>query len=278
MTAVSLRSASSSMRRRVHRSTLAALCAQALLVPALGLPAQAPFNTEVLPVGAVQLQTQSQSHVAPGASGGWIWLLPAIAAGLGDGVEVSGGVSTIRPRMTGSAATDLTLAAKWRPFISDASGTAFSVGTFAFVPTSRRPVDGGVRPDGYAIAYGALSQVLPFQWGASDPRLAPQLTIAGYATVGRDRQIREALAEERGGVSFAVDQLLPVAAARAIGLRGPDDFLALSLNWVSGAGAFGYTNASVAAVHGPHAWSVGYARGNRPYRNHGPTLGYAFTF
>lgn len=241
------------------------------------LTAQAPFNTAVLPAGAVQLQAQSQGHVATSAAGGWVWVLPAAAAGVGHGVELGIGASMIRPRMTGAAPVDLTLAAKWTPIADSARGTAFAIGTFALVPTSGRVVD-GVRPDGYAYAYAAASQVLPFTWGTQNPTLSPLVTLAGFTTVGRDGLQRAFLGERRAGLSLGVDQALPASASRAIGLRGTDDQLVLSINWVSGVTAFGYTNAALNVVSGPHAWSFGYARGNRPARNHGPVIGYAFTF
>lgn len=241
------------------------------------LSAQAPFNTMVLPKSALQLQLQSQGYAAPSASGGWIWALPAAAIGLGRGVELTAGASIVRPRPDISAPTDVTVGAKWRLFSATDLGTEVAVGTFAFFPTSHRSA-AGIRPDRYGFAYAALSQALPITWGVQDPSLAPQLTIAGFASVGRDPLVREGLNESRGGFSLGIDQALPAAATRRVGLTGKDDLLALSVSWVSGNSAFGYASAGLNIVSGRHTWSLGYARGNQAARNHGPSLAYALTF
>lgn len=241
------------------------------------LGAQAPFNTMVLPKSAVQLQLQSQGYAAPSGSGGWIWGLPAAAIGLGRGVEVSAGASIVRPRPDISAPWDVTLGAKWRLLAATDLGTEMAVGNVTFIPTSNRSA-AGIRPDRYGFAYAALSQILPITWGLQDPSLAPQLTIAGFASVGRDALMREVLNESRGGLSLGIDQALPGSLVRRVGLTGKEDLLALSISWVSGNSAFGYASAGLNIVAGRNTWSLGYARGNQASRNHGPSLAYALTF
>lgn len=47
---------------------------------------------------------------------------------------------------------------------------------------------------------------------------------------------------------------------------------------VSGNSTFGYANAGLNIIAGRHTWSLGYARGNRAARNHGPSVAYAISF
>lgn len=201
-----------------------------------------------------------QSHLAPTERGGWVWGLPNVATGLPGGVEVSAGLSATTPRTS----TDLTLSAKWSPLASRGSAVQVAVGAMAFMP-----MDGGSGPDrtrATAFPYVAVTApVIPSLREAS-----PVLTLAAYGVV----RPRPGPFNDRRGVMIGVEQGLPPAIARAIGMEASQ----LQVSWVSGKTMFGYLNAGVTFVAGELNVSVGYARGNLVEFNHGPTFGIGWAF
>ena len=222
--------------------------------------AQAPFSGRVLAPGEAQLRLDLQSHVAPTDRGGWVWGLPAVAAGLGRGLELGVGLSATNPR----SSTDFTVALKWAPLAHTTSPVQVAVGAMTLLPMQRDLTGAAIRP--MTLPYVALTSALVPSLGDA----SPVLTLAAY---GVDTP-RPGPFSDRAGGMIGVDQGLPYGVAHALGM----DAAQLSVNWVTGKTLFGYASGGVTFLKGNVNVSVGYARGNLAQFNHGPTLGIGLAF
>jgi hypothetical protein len=237
----------------------------ALAFVALGLftaiaDAQAPFSGRVLAKHEAQARIDLQSHAVPTDRGGWVWGLPGVATGLDGGIEVAAGLSATNPRTS----TDLTLAAKWAPLANTKSPVQFAVGTTVFIPTQQTP--GLDRVGTTSFPYIAVTAPIAPALGEA----SPVLTLAAYGV----NTPRPGPNTDRGGAMIGVEQGLPYGFARALGM----DAAQAQVSWVTGKTMFGYASGGITFLKGDVNVSVGYARGNLPQFNHGPTFGIGVAF
>lgn len=243
--------------RSIIASASAALVAT---IAASSAEAQAPFSGRALRANEGQARVDLQSHAAPTDRGGWVWGLPGVAVGVGGGLEVSAGLSATNPRTS----TDFTVAAKWAPLANTKSPVQVAIGALSFIPTEQ--TQGMPRIRTMTIPYVAVtSPVVPSLGEAS-----PVLTLAAYGV----NTPRPGAFGDKGGAMIGVEQGLPYAFARAIGM----DAAQAQVSWVTGKTMFGYASGGITFVKADINMSVGYARGNIPQFNHGPTFGFGIAF
>jgi hypothetical protein len=233
-------------RRRPAVRLLVALAVLAAVSGGAPLGAQAGYDPDVLPRGRWALGLDTQAHRGSPAEASWLWALPGGALGLGRGLEAGLRVSLFEPR-TGEGTHDLIPQLRWRAWADSSRGLRAGLGVIGVVPI------GGVagrRTAAYLTATGA--------WTVA--ATGTSLTLGAWQGMQPT-----ALGEARRGAI--------VEAAQALTRDGRTQ---LSASWFSGRTLFGYLTVGVARDIGAHSLFVGWAHGNDPRFNTGPTVSWSW--
>lgn len=240
------RSLASPCRRRTACAVLAATLAVTLF-PGGPLAAQAGYDPEVLPRGRWVLGLDTQAHRASPVEASWFWALPGGSIGLGRGVEAGLRVSLFEPRQ-GEPTHDLFPQVRWRAFADSARGLRAGISLIGIVPI------GGVvgrSTSAFVTATGA--------WTAASTGMS--VTLGGWQGVRREF----APGDARRGVIIEAAQPLT-----------SDGRTQVSASWFSGRSLFGYLTVGVARAIGDQLLFVGWAHGNMPQFNTGPTISWSW--
>ena len=232
------------------RRSLAAVIVVALTVAAAPLGGQTPYAPVAAEPGAVTLSLDMQAHAAPARANGWVWALPGVSVGLPRGVTLGARASRFQPLAT-RATWDLVPQASWLVVDDTARALRLGLTALGLVPLGA----GAAARDAFAIGYATAA------WTAR--ATGTTLVAGGYLKADRTPIAGEA----RRGVILEAAQPLPRL------VDGVD--LGLAASWFQGRNLFGYATLSLQAQVGRWFVSAGWARGNDPRYNTGPTLSLA---
>lgn len=227
-----------------HRRTAVLLLLLAI-APSLG--AQSGYAPDVLPRGTWALSLDSQVHRSGDADANWLWALPGTTVGLGRGVDAGLRLSFFEPRR-GPGSHDLVPQLRWRAWADSARGLRAGLAVIGLVPVG---TIAGRDPRAYVTATGA--------WTAA--RTGTTLTLGGW------RMVRETFAPGESRHGAIVEGAQPLDR---------DGRTLLTASWFSGRTFFGYLTAGVSRTIGRHTLFAGWAHGNVPRDNTGPTVSWSW--
>jgi hypothetical protein len=212
------------------------------------LGAQAGYAPDVLPRGGWALSLDTQGHRASQADANWLWALPGATVGVGHGLDAGVRVSLFEP-WRGTGAHDLVPQLRWRAWSDSTRGLRAGVSAIGLVPI------GGV---GGRDARALLTATAAWTLAST----GTGLTVGGWQGV----QQRFEPGEARHGVILEAGQALDRAGRTQ-----------LSASWFSGRTLFGYLTVGVSRDVGAHTLFVGWAHGNEPRSNTGPTVSWSWS-
>ncbi len=211
------------------------------------LLAQGGYAPDVLPKGSVAASVDGQAYRGGSGTEDWLWVLPGTTVGLGGGVDAGLRLSLFQPRQ-GSAVNDVVPQLRWRAWADTARALRAGIALIGFIPAGGTT---GRGTSAYLTATGA--------WTADIT--GTSVTLGGWQGV----QATHDAGEARRGVIVEATQ--PLDRTRRTNL---------SASWFSGRTFFGYLIVGVSRTFKRQTLLVGWAHGNAPRFNTGPTVSWSW--
>lgn len=211
------------------------------------LMAQGGYSPDVLPRGTIAASLDGQVYRGGSGSEDWLWVLPGTTLGLGGGVDAGLRLSLFQPRQ-GPAVNDVVPQIRWRAWADSARALRAGVAVIGLIPAGGTVA--GHRPRAYLTATGAWT--------------APTGT---NVTLGAWQGVRIALDPTEAQRGVIVEAAQPLDRARRTNVAA---------SWFSGRTYFGYLTVGVSRTFKRQTLFVGWARGNDPRFNSGPTVSWSW--